>query len=226
MKSSDEPQIQKLVEDIGAIKQVLANSRPSLQLFFLPIHFRFQTLFTGLCIILLAGAYQFLIGTFGSYTAIPETYRYVFCGLIFAAWLCLLILKYVNWKRSIARIDSRYDSYSPAHVFRELFSFRIIHSVSLFVLTLIFFIIYWITIEQSYYIIPTLGIGIGILLAIMGNLTGITHYIVFGWWVLLWALGLIVYTSISGAIAIMIVFGGGLLIFSLYAFLKDPRGEE
>ncbi len=220
MNSFTEEQMRKMKEDIAIIKSVLAKTRPSLQLLFLPVHFRTQSLVLGISIIAIAGAYQVMMRIFGSYQAIPELYRYLMLGSIFLDGVFLAILKMVNWSRSLAGMDARYTFRRAA---MEIMPFRIIHTYLLFLLSMVFFILYFIITEEYYFIIPAVSIGSGIMLNLIGGFTEIKHYIFAGLWMLVTGFIIIAMGTVPAAIAISLSMGSGCIIFAAHAWLSDPR---
>lgn len=213
MNSFTEEQIRKMKEDIAIIKSALAKTRPSLQLLFLPVHFRIQSLFLGISIIVIAGAYQ----------AIPELYRYLMVGSIFLDGVFLAILKMVNWSRSLAGMDARFNFRKAA---MEIMPFRIIHAYLLFLLSMVFFILYFIVTEEYYFIIPSVSIGSGIMLNLIGGFTEIKHYIFTGLWMVVTGFIIIAVGTVPAAIAISVSMGFGCIIFAVHAWLSDPRDSE
>lgn len=223
MNSLTSEQIQKMRDDIAVIKSVLAKTRPSLQLLFLPVHFRIQSLFAGISIIAIAGAYQVLMQMYGHYQAIPELYRYLMLGVILLDLAFLSALKLANWSRSLAGMDARYSFRRAA---MEIMSFRTRHAYLVFLLSMVFFIAYFIITEQYYFIIPAVSIGSGIMLNIIGSFTEIAHYIIAGLWMLLAGFAIIALGTVPATIAISASMGIGCIIFAAHAWLSDPRGTE
>ncbi|MCP4135263.1 MAG: hypothetical protein GY754_30120 [bacterium] len=222
MKALNESQIEKIMEDISIIKETLAKTRPSFQQLLLPLHFRFQALLLGISILVIGGIYQWLIMGYGSYDGIPELYRNVLWGVIVAGWLALGVLKIVFWNRSLTA-TSKYNSWSAM---RELVTRKTLHVVGVFWTTMIFFIVYWFINEQYYFIIPTVSIGIGLFLNILGNFAEISQYTLSGSWMFLWGLVIIAVAVIPAPIAAICSFGFGCLIFSIHAYISSPQKED
>jgi len=223
MNSFTEEQIRKMKEDIAIIKSVLAKTRPSLQLLFLPVHFRTQSLVLGMSIIAIAGAYQVMMRIFGSYQAIPELYRHLMVGFIVLVGIFLALLKMVNWSRSLAGMDARFNFRKAA---TEIMPFRIIHAYLLFLLSMVFFILYFIITEEYYFIIPAVSIGSGIMLNLIGGFTEIKHYIFTGLWMVVTGFIIIAVGIVPAAIAISVSMGFGCIVFAVHAWLSDPRDSE
>jgi len=220
MKTLTDSQIQDMLNDITSIKETLAKSKPSVQLLFLPVHFRQTFIFSGITIIIFSAIYHYLIKSFGAFSQIPELYRYIFFAGIFLASLVQGILKNRNWIKSLAKIN---PSYNFRKAYKEFFSFKILHSYFLLGSTMVVFVIYWITTGQPYLIIPTLSIGIGILGNFTGNMTDLVEYTVMGLWTLIWGFIIVIHGSIPGVIALSASLGGGLIIFALYNYIFNRQ---
>ncbi len=222
MKTLTDSQINRLIEDINTIKAVLAKSKSSIQLLFLPVHFRFMSLAFGLSVIAIAGYYQALMYTYGNYDAVPEPYRIALFAIIAVDWAILALIKLLGWKRSMARLDPQYNF--KRMVF-EVFTFNMVHFYIIFFVTLVFFVVYWAVTGREYAIIPTLCIGTGLLYNFIGNITELQHYIVMGCWMLVCGMVFVMVDTIPGAVAIGISFGLGAIIFAVHGYLIAPPAE-
>ncbi len=214
--------LEKLSRNITLIKELLANSRPSLRLLFLPVHFRVQALAFGLCVTALSLAYYLVEQVYGTFSATPALYRCLFYGGIAAAWIFLAILKMTNWAGSLSKIDSRYSFGRAA---REMMSLGVISFALPFWITIFFFIAYWPITGSPYMIIPTLCIGTGLHFHFIGSITGIKNYVITGTWILLWGFAVIVIGTIPGPFAVTGSFGAGTILFSLLSFICNKREQ-
>jgi hypothetical protein len=144
-------------------------------------------------------------------------------GVIIADWIFLAAMKYVNWTRSLSRMDRKY---SFKQTILEMFSFRLIHSYLLFLATMTFFIVYFISTDQYYLLIPTASIGMGFMLNFLGNITELSHYIVSGCWMILAGIVIIIAGTIPAPLAIIISLGVGITIFAIHSYISDPLREK
>lgn len=220
MKTMTDSQLSEMLEDIASIKKVLSKSKPSIQLLFLPIHFRVVFLLTGIFLMAFAGMYHYLVSTFQNFETVPTQYKYLFIGGIAFFSLTTGFLKNRNWLKSLAKINPDYDF---VKAYREFFTFKIMHIYVMLSGTMILFILYWIYIGQLYFIIPTICIGIGILGNVTGNMTDVKEYSIMGVWNLICGFIIIFHGAIPGALAISFSLGLGFILFSLLSYLtKNP----
>jgi hypothetical protein len=223
MKSLSDAQIEQMVNDISSIKEVLAKSKPSIQLLFLPVHFRLIFLLTGASIVIFSGIYFMLVAVYGSYADIPELYRYILYAAMLVDGVALGVLKNRNWVTSLSKINPKYNF---RQAYREFFSFKIIHTFIVMIITFAFFIVYWMATGRPYLIIPTLSIGIGILGNFIGNMTDIAEYTLFGSWTLIWGFVIIVAGTIPAPIALICSLGIGMLLFAGFNYIGALRRER
>lgn len=217
MTNPSETRVKKIMEDIAAIKEVLAKSRPSFRFLLHPVHFRTMSLPFGLSVFLIAGIYHWLIYSYGSYGAVPGTCRHLMLGVILADWVFLGTFKIARFSRSVTSSD---PAYSYRRAVLEMLTFRFVHFYLVFFFSVLFFVAYFIITGTPYLVIPTLAIGIGILFNYLGNISELSEYIITGSWMIAAAAVVIAAGTIPATLAVMLIFGVCFIYFWLHAWVK------
>lgn len=216
-------QIDKLLEDISSIKNVINKNKPLLKQVLDPAHFRLFTLLAAVGVIGFAMLIFFLMQHYGSFSAIPRTTRYVIFTAMAADFIFMQVLKRRTFLKTGKRID---PTFTFGRLLKEFFTDRIAHVYVPIMLLIIFLSIYFINKSVPHYIVPTGAIGIGLLYNFIGSLTDIRPYLMVGYWFLITGMGVLIFNNIPVPISISITFGCGLLIFSVLGRLAAGADKE
>ena len=212
MNSVDEKQIEKLLEDITSIKEVISDNKPLIRQMLLPVHFRVITLIAGVATIGLSALYYILLKQYGSYDLIPPYLQWISFGLVVIAYLTVVILKRILWMRSLKQIDS---SYTFGKLIKNIYSYQLLHLwVPIMVGTLLFSL-YFYHIGMPRYIVTATAFGLGIIYNSIGSLTRINQYMFTGYWMIFTSLLPLLFVDVSALIFLALSLGCAMLIFVL-----------
>lgn len=217
MKSIDNDQIERLLEDISSIKQVINRNRPILQLVFHPARFRWFTLATALSVIGFSLLIFFLMQQYGSFGAIPGPLRYGIYFAIAAVSIFLQIWKMRRFSFSIREVDR---ALTLGWFFKEFYASRIANIYVPLVALIVFLGIYFGVNDIPYFIVPTISIGYGLLCNFIGTMLQIRYALLAGYWFIVTGACAILFHFIPGPVALAIAVGGGMLIMSFSGFLS------
>ena len=217
MKTLDNDQIDRLLEDIFSIKQVINRNRPILEKVFHPRRYRWFMLAASLSVIGFSLLIYFLMRHYGSFGAIPGALRYCIYIAIAAVSILLQIWKLRRFSISVKEVDR---ALTLGWFFKEFYSSRIAHLYVPLVVLILFLCIYFGVNGIPYFIVPTISIGYGLLCNFVGTMLNIRYSLVVGYWFLVTAVCAILFSFIPGPIALAITLGCGILIFSFTGFLS------
>ncbi len=217
MKTLDNDQIDRLLEDISSIKQVINRNRPILEKVFHPERYRWFMLAASLSVIGFSLLIYFLMRHYGSFGAIPGALRYGIYIAIAAVSILLQIWKLRRFSISVKEVDR---ALTLGWFFKEFYASRIAHLYVPLVVLILFLCIYFGVNGIPYFIVPTISIGFGLLCNFVGAMLQIRYSLVAGYWFLSAGVCTIPFSFIPGPIALAIAVGGGLLMSSLSGFLS------
>jgi len=217
MKTIDNDQIDRLLEDISSIKTVVNRNRPLLQMVFHPARFRWFMLATSLSLIGFSLLIFFLMQHYGGFGAIPGALRYGIYIAIAAVSIFLQIWKLRRLSISVKEVDR---ALTLGWFLKEFYSSRITHLYVPLVVLIVFLCIYFGVNGIPYFIVPTISIGYGLLCNFVGTMLQIRHTLLVGYWFLGTGICAILFSFIPGPVALAITVGCGLLIFSISGFLS------
>lgn len=223
MDTINEGQIDRLLEDISAIKNVINKNKPLLRQVLNPAHFRLFTLLAAISVIGFAMLIFSLIQYYGAFSTIPRTTRYFIFAAMAADFILMQILKRRTFLKTGRRID---PTFTIARLLKEFFSDRIAHVYVPIMVLIIFLSIYLIDKGIPNYIVPAGAIGIGLLYNFIGSLTDIRPYLMVGYWFLITGMGVLIFNNIPVPISISVTFGCGLLIFSALGCLSARTHQK
>ncbi|MBU4316315.1 MAG: hypothetical protein KKF30_03475 [Proteobacteria bacterium] len=212
MDQIDNQQIDKLLNDISTIKNVLSRNRGLLQKMLLPAHFRILWYACGFGFIFFCLLFYFLIQYFGKYGDIPLLFKAV---IYIAMVLYLFFMAYIKWSTLLSSAKQIDPKMTFGRVLKEFFIFRVRHIVFPIVFLYAFFIIFFICIGKAYYIIPTILMAIGLIFNFIGSITGIRQYLIAGYWFLITGILSVIFNAIPPLLVIAVSFGCGLLVFAV-----------
>ena len=221
MKTIDNEQVERLLEDIASIKEVINRNKPIIQQVINLTHFRLLMLLSGISIIVFSLLFYFFMDFYGGYSAIPVSMKWILYVAIALVTIALSIMKQFIYLSSLKKIDK---TLTLSWFFKEIFSNQFVHIYFSGIFLNLFLITYYITQSIPYFIIPTISIWIG-LLCIAGAMLHIKYSLVMGYWFFLTGIGLIIINTIPASIAVLISFGAGFLIMAVLGYMDQGSGK-
>jgi len=223
MDQIDNQQIDKFLNDISTIKNVLNRNRGPLQKILIPSQFRVLGYVSGFGIILFCLLFYFLIQYFHKYGDIPLFLKVI---IYIAIALYVILLGFIKWGAILSSAKQTDPKMTLSRVLKEFFIFRVRHIYVPIVILYTFFIIFFISIGKAYYIIPTITIAIALMYNFLGSITGIRQYLIGGYWFLITGILSVVFNSISPLFALAGSLGCGLLVFAVSTSLSTGVDME
>lgn len=217
----DYEQVERTLEDIASIKNIINRNKPIFQQIFDFTDYRLIFLLVGISIIVFSMLFYFLMGYYGSYEAIPDKLNLFIYIAIFIDWIFIGILEYRRYLYSLKKID---QSLTLRSLLKELFSNRYKHLVFAVILLDIILIVFFSFKGIPYFIIPTLAILLG-LLCLAGTMLHIKYLLVTGYWYLITGIVFLIFDTIPAPIAITISFGIGYIIFALLGYIDHSSDK-
>lgn len=212
MENMDNQQIEKLLNDISTIKNVLDRNRGPLQKLLLTSQFRVLGYLSGFGIIFFCLLFYFLIQYFHAYGDIP----FLLKGIIFVALvLSVFFVGLIKWSALLSSAKQIDPKMTFGRVLREFFIFRVRHIYVPIVLLYAFFIIFFICVGKAYYIVPTSSISISLMFNFLGSITGIRQYLIGGYWFLITGILSVIFNTVPPSVAVAASIGCGLIIFAV-----------
>jgi len=212
MKTVSNDQIERLLDDISEIKSVINRNKPVLQEVFNPGRYRLFFFLTGMSYIGFSLLIYFLMRHYGSFGAIPGTLRITIYVGIVADFGFLQILKRRSILASVRNVD---QNLTIGWLFKELFSYRIVHLYVPLMVLVIFLSVYFIVKGNPSYIVPTIAIFYGLLTNFMGTIFEIKQSLIVGYWLIITGILALIFSSIPPLIALSMTLGCGMLIYSI-----------
>ena len=221
MKTIDNEQVEKLLEDIASIKEVINRNKPIFQQVVALTNFRLLSLLSGISVIIFSILFYFLIYLYGSHSAIPGKYKWTIYIAIAVITLVLSIMKQRIYLSSVKKMDK---SLTLCWFYKELFSNEFAHLYFSSIFLIVFLIVFYITNDIAYFIIPSVSIFIG-LLGISGAMLHIKHALVMGYWFFITGIFFIIFKTIPASIAVLITFGLGFLLMAVLGYMDKNSGK-
>lgn len=216
MNQTSKEQVDKLLDDIAAIKSVIRENQPLIKQLLLPVHFRIISFISGFGISGIAMTYYFLLKQYGTYPAIPENLRTGLLIVIAVLLLTVWILKGVLWVKSVHSVNRELTF---GQMMKNLYSDQILHTWIPITLLIAFFCFYFIRTDTPEHIVPLLAFGVGIVYNIIGGMTRIRIYLFTGYWMIITGILTVLFTQLSVLIWLTVSMGLGLILFG---FISKP----
>ena len=234
MKTIDNEQVEKVLEDIASIKEVINIDYSIIRQFLSFTHYRLISLVFGISIIGFSMLFYFLMDYYGNYGAIPAKLKWIIYTAIAidAGFLMIMVLRYFSrsFKKVVVKIDQNltlmewFKTASPGWVKKfspDWYNHVILSTSFLFFFLIVFFIIKGI----PYYIIPTYSIFYG-LVGFFNVSLGIKHSLIMGYWLFITGICLLIFNTIPAPIALSISIGVGSLIMAVLGYMYPESGKE
>ena len=217
MDQIDSQQIDKFLNDISTIKNVLNRNRGPLQKIFTPSQFRLIGYVSGFGIIFLCLLFHFLIQHFRTYGGIPLFLKVI---IYVAIALCVILLGFIKWGAILSSVRQTDPKMTMIRVLKELFIFRVRHIYGPIFILYTFFIIFFIYIGKPFYIIPTIIIAFGLWYNFIGSITGMRQYLIGGYWFMITGILSVIFNFVPPLIVLAGSLGLGLLVFAVSISFK------
>ena len=223
MKTIDNEQADKLLEDIASIKEVINRNKSIFQQVVDPVHFRLLMLLFGAGISFFSLLLYFLINSYGSHSAIPLNLKWTLYTAIGIITIILSIMKQRLYRSSVKKIDS---NLTLGWLYKELFADRFIYLYLSNIFLIIFLIVFLTYKGIPCYITPAIALWFGIF-GFAGTMLYIKHSLVMGFWFFVTGIGLTIFNTIHPAIAVFIVFGIGFILMGVVGYIdqKSKKAE-
>ncbi len=221
MNPVDNDQVEKLLEDIASIKEVINRNKPLIQQVINLSHFRLLMLLSGIGVTVFSILFYILIGIYGTHSAIPADIKWIVYAALVIVTVILSVMKQRLYLSSLKNIDS---SLTLSWWFKELFSNRFVHIYLSGIFLILFLVILFIHKGIPYFIIPTIAIWIG-LLGIAGTMLYIKHSLVMGYWFFITGVVLIILNKIPAPVAVFISFGLGFIVLGVMGYIDQKSGN-
>jgi hypothetical protein len=226
MKTIDNEQIERVLEDIASIKEVINFDYSIIRQVFAFAHFRRLSLLVGISIIGFSMLFYFLMGYYGNYGAIPVKLKWsIYIAIAIDAVILQImkirlfsgLLKKSDQNLTLSRSFKSFFKKSPSDPSKHFFS----STIFLFYFLIVFFIIRGI----PYYIIPACSIFCG-LVGFFMVILGLKHYLIWGYWSFVTGICLLIFNTIPAPIAVSITLGVGGLISAVFGYMDQKSGKE
>ena len=221
MKTIDNKQVEKLLEDIASIKEVINKNKPILQQVADLTHFRLLSLLSAISVAIFSILFYFLLNIYGSHNAIPGKYKWIIYIVMAVIYLALAIMKQRLYLSSVKKLDK---NLTLRWLYKELFSSGFAHLYFSSIFLIVLLVVFYITNDIAYFIIPSLSIFIG-LLSISGAMLHLKHALVMGYWFFITGIFFIIFNTIPASIAVLITFGLGFLLMSVLGYMEKDSGK-
>lgn len=226
MKTIDTEQVERTLEDIASIKEVINRNKPIIQMVAVwqqlmnLRNFRLLWLLWGISVTFFSMLFYFLVDYYGNYGAIPGKLKWIIyiAIAIDAVFLSIIKLRLVSSllkKQNLTLswfikefIPNRYDHISLSSGF--LFYFLIV---------------YFIIKDIPYFIIPYLSIFYGLIMLLPIGLS-IKQSLITGYYFLVTGICLLIFNTIPAPIAVSISIGAGSLIGAVLGYINQGSGKE
>ena len=109
MKTIDNVQVEKALEDIVSIKKIINRNKPIFQQLLDFTHYRLVIMLAGISVIVYSMLFYFLMGYYGSYEAIPGKSIFFIYITIFIDLFFIAILEYRCYVNSLKIINQQAD---------------------------------------------------------------------------------------------------------------------
>jgi len=226
MKTIDNEQVERTLEDIASIKEVINRNTPIIQRLviwqqFMSLrNFRLLWLLFGISATFFSMLFYFLMDHYGNYGAIPGKLKWIIYITIAIDAVFLLIIKL----RIVSSLLKK-QNLTLSWWFKEIFPNGYDH-ISLSVGFLFYFLIaYFIIKDIPYFIIPYLSIFYGLIMLLPIGLN-IKHSLITGYYFLVTGICLLIFNTIPAPFAVSISMGAGSLIGAVLGYINQESGKD
>jgi hypothetical protein len=221
MKTIDNDQIERTLEDIAFMKEVINFDYSMFRQIFALAHYRRLSLFFGISIIGFSMLFYFLMAYYGNYGVITAGLKCIVYIAIVIDAVILQIMKIRLFSSSLKKTD---QNFTLSNCLKKSFSDPAIHILLPTIFLPLFLIVFFIIEGIPYYIIPTLSFWCGLWGVLIGS--GLKHYLIWGYWSFVTGLCVLIFHTIPAPIAVSITFGVGGIISAVLGYMDHKSGKE
>ncbi len=217
----DRSQIARLLRDLDEIKVAVKRNRTVLRELVVTPIFRWLIPGFGAAVLVLAALFQYLIGLYGSYAAIPTPVLGAIWTCSAAALAAFSAAKIIGISLAIKKIDpelSRWKLFTTQYA-------GVAHiSVPLLVIT-VGASIHFARAGQALPIVGICGIYYGIIANALASAVSMSEYLVYGYWLMASASACFFFPGIPATVWAVIVFTGGSAAFAVSTAIVKVLGR-
>lgn len=213
--------INQLVKDLEFIKAAVKRNHPVFQQWAAATPMKLLMAYYGTGTIIVALLFQFSIGQYGSFTAIPGTVKVLLFAFLAVIGISATFLKWATMNRSARRIDRGLGMWS---LLWKYYMYRGIHVYAPLTVLTFGLIVYFAFHGPSRLIIGVVGLYVGVLMNIFAIAVSLFEYYVFGYWMLAAGVLSFLLPGVAGGIWIA-VYGAGCFAFIAATAVRAGREE-
>ena len=218
---STQQRIQRLEEDLKAIKSVLDRNKNIVrQMLMKTGSFKLLMGFAGVSFLVICFSYYAAIRAYGGLTNIPPAFHWIFGTLIVAAFAVASALKLATFLRQAEEMKAEPRSTLVTLIGK---SPVVVHVLYPIVALMIFVSIFLIAHGAAPYCVAVWAIGLGIVWNAIGAAFSLMEYVVFGWWQMATGVLSMIFTSIHPLIWTGVIFGAGFTLVTIYLAIAEKR---
>ncbi len=215
-----EEMISRLADDLELVKSAVSRSSTVLREVAGPSRYRGLLWYIGGATIVLGLLFHFVPAAYGGFASTPAWVQVVlFVGAIAVA-LSAALVKLVTVGRAARAVDPRLGVLS---FFRQHYAPVIVHLYPPLILITAGVCAWLASTGRGAAVVGTLGLFSGLMLNLLGVNMRQHEYLVFGYWTMLGGAASLFVHSLSPALWVAIVFGGGCLVCAGAATAADRR---
>ncbi|MBN2420208.1 MAG: hypothetical protein JXL81_12540 [Deltaproteobacteria bacterium] len=225
METMNNEQVERTLEDIASIKEVINRNQHIIQSvtiwqqFMNLRNFRLLALLWGISITFFSMLFYLLMDYYGSYGDIPVSLKWIIYTAIAidAVYLTIIKLRIISGILKKQNLTMRW-------FYTEFFPKRYDHIGSSSIYLFLFLIVYFIIKCIPYFIIPLLCMVTGLMMILPIGLD-IKRSLYIGYWFLVMGICSLIFTSIPVPVVITVTFGFGYFLMAIMGYL-DQESEK
>ncbi|HET7839382.1 MAG TPA: hypothetical protein VFL04_06450 [Rectinemataceae bacterium] len=220
----DQNELETLLHDIEELRRAVRRNNPFLRQVLSSRLYYLLTLVIGLVVLAGSLAAQVLVGTWGSFGAMPEAWRAAFYSAAAIVFLVGGGMKWVLFNRR-ARLIRREANYLT--VIKAFYAGSWFHINVPSYLCALAGIGFAIALGHPWYALPVSFVFIALLFNNLGSGIQRPEYLVSGWYALVTALASFLFVERAPFVWLAVVLGGFCLVFAVTGLLgRDGGGER
>jgi hypothetical protein len=220
--NNEREDLHRIAADIGYLKRAVERASPVMAKAGASRGMAWLSLVTGVLILLVAAIYYVLITRFGALALVPAGIKTAMLAFIGAMVVLIGIFKQRMILSTARKID---PSMTIGRVWRELYSYKLIHIYApLSVMTVGVSIYAW-QIGHSELVIPIVSIGLGFMFNAVASILRIPEMLAGGYWFLCSGAIALGFRSAAGPLSVGYTIGMGMIVFAATAFAANRRAK-
>ncbi|HUZ18830.1 MAG TPA: hypothetical protein VMV68_10620 [Spirochaetia bacterium] len=223
-----EDDVGQLIQDLQYIKEAVKRNHAVLREIVAPPRFQWLLLYIGTSIVLVSLLFQYCIGQFGSFQAVPQVAKLLLYVVIAVVAASTVFFKFMVLNRGAKQIDRRLTVWK---VYRENLVPIILHIYLPLLVVTLAVAVYCAHSGHGADIVGVVAIGVGFFLNVGAVVAGVPEYEILGYWLLVSGTLSLFVPGISGGVWSAICYGGGsyaiviaLQIQRLRSWARSSRG--